>query len=275
MAFVPQRWGQLARGLLDRCPQTVLQRQEPVEQLNPYHCVVLVPAIQRSSSTFLPASWAQSENYRTDRLRQAFASFWLLPPRSGHLHLLVHAIAQSRGWNHGPSLLPPRNTSWRDLWRAASALYLHISCDIQQRSSGWLAWWQTAAVNFLTILVAILRENKTLKRRDSAQKLRINAEKCHRIILIIILIDGPTFIHKSQKFLSQQNSASWKTQKNEKNLSYLSRTVFTLFASTTKDNEKGSGCLLWGSNSRPPDYETDALPTELRRHLKISKIFSV
>ena len=22
-------------------------------------------------------------------------------------------------------------------------------------------------------------------------------------------------------------------------------------------------CSMWGSNSRPPDYETDALPTEL------------
>ena len=25
-------------------------------------------------------------------------------------------------------------------------------------------------------------------------------------------------------------------------------------------------CSLWGSNSRPPDYETDALPTELKEH---------
>ena len=34
-------------------------------------------------------------------------------------------------------------------------------------------------------------------------------------------------------------------------------------------------CPRWGSNSRPSDYETDALPTALRRHcVSMYKIFS-
>ena len=54
--------------------------------------------------------------------------------------------------------------------------------------------------------------------------------------------------------------------KNDKPANTSHLTVRTV--QTGKENHEKPKCLCpgWGSNSRPSDYETDALPTALRRH---------